>query len=163
MKIPTLHHVPKGVRDAWARLVCEVLCAVSKDPSNTDAWHKFFMLPRCILANPVRGGWSHWRDTEKTIRNRIRKWRVGDILGLWSEVEVGETQPSLWEAQEGVIRVFVCGQCQVLPPSNIGRLCILWHPGHHVHNGLTANWDSDPQLGWVTLEASDRTSHEMHI
>ena len=53
-----------------------------------------FMLPRCILANPVRGGRSHWRDTEKTVRNRIRRWRagdiLGDILGLWSEVEVGE-------------------------------------------------------------------------
>ena len=90
MKTSTLHHVPKGVRDAWARLVSEVLRAISADPSDLDAWRKIFMLPRCILANPVRGGRSHWRDTEKTVRNRIRRWRAGDILGLWSEVEVGE-------------------------------------------------------------------------
>ena len=90
MKTSTLHHVPKGVRDAWARLVSEVLRAISADPSDLDAWRKIFMLPRCILANPVRGGRSHWHDTEKTVRNRIRRWRAGDILGLWSEVEVGE-------------------------------------------------------------------------
>ena len=59
VRVPILRHVPKGARDAWAGIVGEVLSAISSAPSNLTAWCKFFMLARCILANPVRGGRSH--------------------------------------------------------------------------------------------------------
>ena len=49
MKTSTLHHVPKGVRDAWARLVSEVLRAISADPSDLDAWRKIFIRLRQIM------------------------------------------------------------------------------------------------------------------
>ena len=84
--IPTLRHVPKGARDVWAGVVGDVFRAISGDPSNLDGWAKFFMLSRCILANPERGGRCHWRDTVRIVRARIRRWKEGDIMGLWSEV-----------------------------------------------------------------------------
>ena len=44
------------------------------------------MLPRCILANPTRGGRTQWRVTQALVKSRIRRWRAGDFMELWSEV-----------------------------------------------------------------------------
>ena len=38
-----------------------------------------------MLANPPRGGHSHWRDALKLVQSRIQRWKQGDLLGLWSE------------------------------------------------------------------------------
>ena len=43
------------------------------------------MLAKCILANPPRGGRSHWRDTLKLVQARIQRWKEGDLPGLWVE------------------------------------------------------------------------------
>ena len=59
----TLHHVPKGARDAWAGLVYDVFSNINRDPSVTESWLKLFMLPRCILANPTNGARQTWRET----------------------------------------------------------------------------------------------------
>ena len=67
-------------------IVGEVLLAISSAPSNLSAWCKLFMLARCVLANPVRGGRSHWRNTLNSIRCRIRRWKAGAFNDLWSEV-----------------------------------------------------------------------------
>ena len=57
MKTSTLQHVPKGARDIWAEVVGEpALRSITNNPSDLDPWRLFFMLPRCVLANPVRGG-----------------------------------------------------------------------------------------------------------
>ena len=56
VRVATLHHVPKGARDAWAGIVYEVFNAITMDSSDLDAWCKSFMLARCVLANPARGG-----------------------------------------------------------------------------------------------------------
>lgn len=50
------------------------------------------MLPRCILSSPARGGRSHWRDTVKIVHDRIRRWRAGDLFGLWAEVEESDAK-----------------------------------------------------------------------
>ena len=34
--IPTLQHIPKGARDAWALIVHECLSSISQDPSDLD-------------------------------------------------------------------------------------------------------------------------------
>ena len=83
LRTPTLHHVPKGARDLWASLLGEVL---GSSPSDVFSWCRLFMLAKCILANPPRGGHSHWRDTLKLVRSRIQRWKEGDIHELWSEV-----------------------------------------------------------------------------
>ena len=57
--ISTLHHVPKGARDAWAGLVHDVFTAIDWDPTSQDPWLKFFLLPCCVLANPHNGGRLH--------------------------------------------------------------------------------------------------------
>ena len=44
------------------------------------------MLPRFILANPARGGRSHWCDTLNLVRARIRKWKADQIPDLWADV-----------------------------------------------------------------------------
>ena len=47
---PTLKHVPKGVRDSWARVVSECLSAVCDAPTDLSRWSKLFMLAKCVLA-----------------------------------------------------------------------------------------------------------------
>ncbi len=94
VRVPTLQHVPKGARDAWARVVGEALQGIISDPTDINVWKKWFLLPRCILANPVRGGRSHWGETLKTIRVRIKRWRAGEFFALWSEVLVVKDRQS---------------------------------------------------------------------
>ena len=64
VRLSTLQHVPKGARDAWAGLIAEQCSSIGQDPSNPHAWWKFFMLPRCILANPTRGERTQLRITQ---------------------------------------------------------------------------------------------------
>ena len=64
----TLHHVPKGARDACAGLVYDVFSNINRDPSVTEGWLKLFMLPHCILVNPTNGAHQPWRETLKVVR-----------------------------------------------------------------------------------------------
>ena len=91
----TLHHVPKAARDGWAQIVGDVLSSIVSSPSDVGVWCKFFMLARCILISPPRGGRSHWRDTLKLIRSRIQKWREGQFLELWSDVVAADSRLKL--------------------------------------------------------------------
>ena len=86
VRLPTLRHVPKAARDDWARLVGDVLSSVSTSMQEIDDWCKVFMLARCILANPPRGGRLHWCDTLRLVRSRIQMWREGKIAELWEAV-----------------------------------------------------------------------------
>ena len=86
----TLHHVPKGARNAWASLFFETFSDINKEFSNPDHWRRLLMLPRCILANPANGDRLHCRELLKCIRSRINRWQSGDISGLWSDFLVSE-------------------------------------------------------------------------
>ena len=83
---PTLQHIPKGARDDWADLLRATVAEICTDPSDVSAWSKFFMLPRCVLASPARGGRSHWRSTMTQVKARIRRWRKGEYTTLWEEL-----------------------------------------------------------------------------
>ena len=76
----TLRHVPKVCRAGWAGVVGGVFLLICADPSNVDAWVKLCMLARCILANPSRGGRSHWREIQRTVQSRISLWKEGKFL-----------------------------------------------------------------------------------
>ena len=89
-KTSTLQHVPKGARDEWASVVGDVCSAIVADPPDMDGWVKLFMLPKCVLAIPVRGGRTHWRDTVKIVKSRIRRCRAGDYSALWADMMDGE-------------------------------------------------------------------------
>ena len=68
----TLHHVPKGARDAWAGIVGDVLWSSCSDPTDIVSRVKFFMLAKCILTTPARGDRSHWHETLKVVRSKAR-------------------------------------------------------------------------------------------
>ena len=82
----TLQHVPKGSRDEWASVVGDVCSTIVADPADMYGWVKLFMLPRCVLASPVRGGRTHWRNTVKLVKSCIRRWRAGDYRALWADM-----------------------------------------------------------------------------
>ena len=86
MRLSTLRYVPKACRDTWARVVGEVFQGINSDPCNPDPWVSFFMLARCILASPPRGGRSHWRDIQRRVKQRLAKWRDGQIMELWEDI-----------------------------------------------------------------------------
>ena len=69
-------------------MVGDICRTIVSDPLDLGSWVKFFMLARCILANPPRGGRSHWRDTQKAVRFRIAKWKAGQLLELWDDILV---------------------------------------------------------------------------
>ena len=85
-RVPTLQHVPKGARDAWAGVMGDTLASVGRDPSDLVSWRRLFMLPRCILASPARGGRMLWRETLTLVRARLRQWQAGAASELWEEV-----------------------------------------------------------------------------
>lgn len=86
VSLPTLQHVPKGARDVWANIVADLCLSIVRDPSVLDSWQKFFMLPRCILTSPFRGGRTQWRVTQNLVKSRIRRWLAGEFFDLWDEV-----------------------------------------------------------------------------
>ena len=87
-------HVPKGARDAWSGVVCDVFSAINDDPSNIENWRKSFMLPRCILAIPANGARMNWRKLLSIVKSRIWKWRSGDLSGLWDDLVANEEKRS---------------------------------------------------------------------
>lgn len=88
LKLPTLQHVPKGARDAWAALLSSVCLSIARDPSDLVLWSKFLMLPRCVLSSPVNGGRTHWREVQRLVKTRIQRFQAGDFSELWSEALV---------------------------------------------------------------------------
>ena len=90
VRISTLRHVPKVCRAGWAGVVGGVFLLICADPSNVDAWVKLCMLARCILANPSRGGRSHWREIQRTVQSRISLWKEGKFL--WDDVLAANRQ-----------------------------------------------------------------------
>ena len=56
------------------------------------------MLPRCILANPTRGGCTQWRVTQVLVKTQIRRWLAGEFMELWNDVLAEEK----WHAHKNV-------------------------------------------------------------
>ena len=79
LRCSTLQHVPKGARDDWADLITGVFSAIVDNLSNSDNWHKLFLLPRCVIANPSNGDRLGWRELLNIVRRHIRRWQSGDI------------------------------------------------------------------------------------
>ena len=59
VNLPTLQHVPKEVCNDWTGLLADISSDIVRYPSCMVKWQLLFMLPRCILASPVRGGRLH--------------------------------------------------------------------------------------------------------
>ena len=83
LRVPTLQHVPKAVRDSWAHILSEVLSAIVSSPSEVGPWCKLFMLSKCLLANPPRGDAptgvirSNWFGLEFRSGEMANSWACG--------------------------------------------------------------------------------------
>ncbi len=51
-------------------------------------------LSRCILANPARGGRSHWGETLKSVSARLKRWCDCDFMGLWADALMAQDRLS---------------------------------------------------------------------
>ena len=102
--IPTLHHVPKGVRDLWALVLGDCLSSVVHNPDDTGLWARLFMLAKCVLASPAGGHKLRWREILRRVKSRLQRWSEGQVTELWSEAledgrslfwRAGQVRPSL--------------------------------------------------------------------
>ena len=83
LKSPTLFHVPKSARVAWAAILTSSLDLIIASPSDPEAWTKLFMLPKAILSSPPRGVCRSWSENARLIKDRIKKWNEGEHLQVW--------------------------------------------------------------------------------
>ena len=44
------------------------------------------MLPRCVFSSPANAGLLRWREIQKLVKLRIRRWLAGEISELWIDV-----------------------------------------------------------------------------
>jgi hypothetical protein len=83
--IPTLRNIPKKVRNDWASVFGGCCNDVVSNPSDVWSYKKLFLLAKCVLRNPRRQELGKSSQDVKCIIHRLRRWRSGDILGLWKE------------------------------------------------------------------------------
>src|SRR6185437_11658681 len=79
---PTLSFVPAAHRQAWARVLLLELDRVALDNS-LEAWTRLFMLPKCVLVVPKRGGKRN-RGDRYSISDLCAFWDQGQLNWLWS-------------------------------------------------------------------------------
>ena len=84
--IPTLQHVPKGVRDVWAKALHVCLSEVVRNPADLSLWTRLFMLAKCVLASPAAGHRLPWREILQRVKGCLQRWFAGDLGSLWLEV-----------------------------------------------------------------------------
>ena len=87
--IPTLHHVPKALRDRWARLLHSLLREVCESPFVDSGWVRLFMCCKCLLASPAAGHRLRWRKILKLVWSCMVRWEEGGIPKLWSDAVSG--------------------------------------------------------------------------
>jgi hypothetical protein len=91
---PTLSFVPAAHRQAWARVLLLELDRVVLDNS-LEAWTRLFMLPKCVLVVPKRGGKRN-RGDRFSISDLCAFWEQGQLNWLWSrQSRARPDQPSL--------------------------------------------------------------------
>ena len=83
--IPTLQHVPKGVRDVWAEALHVCLSEVVRNPADLSLWTRLFMLAKCVLASAAAGHRIPWREILQRVKGRLQRWFAGDLGSLWLE------------------------------------------------------------------------------
>ena len=79
---PTLTFVPTVHRQAWGRVLGKALKNVVSQKT-VEAWTRLFMLPKCVLVVPKRGGKRN-RGDNKTISELCDRWERGDLEWLWT-------------------------------------------------------------------------------
>ena len=83
--IPTLKHIPKRVRDRWARVLGDCLSSICDNPDDFAPWFLVLMVSKCILSSPPLGHRMRWREISKLVKARISRWQAGEFSTLWKE------------------------------------------------------------------------------
>lgn len=101
--IPTMKHVPKGIRREWGEIQDFLAKKANDDPNNVEAnWRLYMALPKLCLRTPPRGGRKKKgpspRMCEWTLR-LLMKARRGNWKELWEEAE--EARKKLEKKQKG--------------------------------------------------------------
>ena len=88
--IPTMKHVPKGIRREWGEIFDFALKKVDDEPNMEINWRMLMALPKLCLRTPPRGGRKKKgpspRMCEWTMR-LLMKARRGNWTELWEEAE----------------------------------------------------------------------------
>ena len=79
---PTLTFVPAAHRQAWGSVLAKELYNVRLNNS-LEAWTRLFMLPKCVLVAPKRGGKRN-RGDNLTITELCDSWTAGELEWLWN-------------------------------------------------------------------------------
>ena len=127
-KLPgrTVRHIPVKDRLAFALALCSALRSALHDNSE-DAWLKVFMLPKCVLLAPKRGGRHH---KPVPISHLCAQWSKGEFGALWNQAfnhhssgphptsnhKSSTVQTAVSLAREGLLSK----ACQVLTSSGLG-------------------------------------------
>ena len=79
--VSTVKHIPRACRSAFG----EVLAQELRRANSGSIWGaiRFFLLAKCILRPPSRGGRRRFHATASLINNRIHQWENGEIESLW--------------------------------------------------------------------------------
>ena len=80
LPVRTVRHIPVKDRLAFALALCSALWSALHDNSE-DACLKVFMLPKCRLLAPKRGGRHH---TPVPISHLCAQWAKGEFSALWN-------------------------------------------------------------------------------
>ncbi|CAK0900783.1 unnamed protein product [Prorocentrum cordatum] len=90
--VPTLKHVPKECRGAWAPALTRCLAQVVHTNS-VEAWTELQMLTKCLLAAPPRRGRAHARAVAAFTADRLARWEHGERAELWADL----AEPQRWK------------------------------------------------------------------
>lgn len=93
-RVPTVRHIPKNARNAWASILTSTLNNILSDPDSVLFWTKLFMLPRCTLAAPSSRS-RNSKTHDATIKQRLSRWSNDDVISLWSEASSSSLRPDL--------------------------------------------------------------------
>ena len=97
LNTPLLKRIPNSQRSAfatlWGRLLDEAVAS-----KHVSKWCEFFMLPKCVLWSPARGGKRLAKKVSMAnmVGSRLAKWNT-DRKSLWAEVVERSKSKSLQE------------------------------------------------------------------
>ena len=83
--IPTHKYPPKSARGDFAREITTLWDRMARNPEDTRLWQLEYMFARVIL--PAGGGprKSDAFSQGKLVKERLRRWRLGEYCQLWEE------------------------------------------------------------------------------
>ena len=93
LRIPTIVHIPKAARPEFARLLADELESLSSSPALVSLWSRVLLIAKTILSvNCLQGSREEGRSQAAIIKERIKRWRKGDIVSLLNEAKTGKNR-----------------------------------------------------------------------